>query len=206
MSADSRLTRRKVTVSLALSLLAGRAFGSSASAQERGKPLAAGDRITRLDRQMEDLRQALKIPGISAAIVKDRKLQWAKGFGSADTENKIPAAPETNYRIASLTKTFASTLLMQLVEGGKLDLDEPMAKYSPGFQQRFGRGPTVRHVFTPGFRVFAAPGCTTSISTGSGKRGCPKAMRSPGAPESRRQRPRSQGRPGVAAPVPQDRR
>jgi len=148
VSADSRLTRRKVTVSLALSLLAGRAFGSSASAQERGKPLAAGDRITRLERQMEDLRQALKIPGISAAIVKDRKLQWAKGFGSADTENKIPAAPETNYRIASLTKTFASTLLMQLVEGGKLDLDEPMAKYSPGFQQRFGRGPTVRHVFT----------------------------------------------------------
>ena len=50
MSVDPRLTRRKVTVSLALSLLAGRALGSSASAQERGKPLAAGDRITRLER------------------------------------------------------------------------------------------------------------------------------------------------------------
>ena len=148
MSVDPRLTRRKVTVSLALSLLAARALGSSASAQERGKPLAAGDRITRFERQLEDLRQALKIPGISAAIVKDRKLQWSKGFGSADTENKIPATPETNYRIASLTKTFASTLLMQLVERGKLDLDEPMAKYSPEFQRRFGRGPTVRHVVT----------------------------------------------------------
>jgi CubicO group peptidase (beta-lactamase class C family) len=38
---------------------------------------------------------------------------------------------------------------MQLVERGKLDLDEPMAKYSPEFRQRFGRGPiTVRHVLT----------------------------------------------------------
>jgi CubicO group peptidase (beta-lactamase class C family) len=148
VSIDPHLTRRKVTVSLALSLLAGRALGSSASAQEGGKPLAAGDRITRLERQLEDLRQALKIPGISAAIVRDRKLQWATGFGFADTENNIPATRQTNYRIASLTKTFASTLLMQLVERGKLDLDEPMAKYSPEFQQRFGRGPTVRHVFT----------------------------------------------------------
>src|SRR5688572_15531807 len=67
VSVDPRLTRRKVTVSLALSLLAGRALGSSASGQERGKLLAAGDRITRLERQLEDLRQTLKIPGISAA-------------------------------------------------------------------------------------------------------------------------------------------
>lgn len=64
MSVDPRLTRRKVTVSLALSLLAGRALGSSAFALERGKPLAAGDGITWLERQLEDLRQVLKIPGI----------------------------------------------------------------------------------------------------------------------------------------------
>ena len=108
-----------------------------------------GERIKRLERQLAELRQTLKIPGVSAAIVKDQKLLWAKGLGSADVENKIPATPETNYRIASLTKPFASTLLMQLVEQGKLDLDEPMAKYSPEFRQRFGRGPiTVRHVFT----------------------------------------------------------
>jgi CubicO group peptidase (beta-lactamase class C family) len=107
------------------------------------------ERIKRLEQQLEELRQTLKIPGVSAAIVKDGKLLWAKGIGFADVENKIPAAPETNYRIASLTKPFASTLLMQLVEQGKLDLDEPMAKYSPEFRQRFGgRSITVRHVFT----------------------------------------------------------
>ena len=135
--------------SLALSWLWGVARGAGVSAQEPGRASSVDARIKRLEQQLEDLRQALKIPGISAAIVKEQKLLWAKGIGFADVENKVPATPETNYRIASLTKPFASTLLMQLVEHGKLDLDEPMAKYSPEFRQRFGgRSTTVRHVFT----------------------------------------------------------
>jgi CubicO group peptidase (beta-lactamase class C family) len=143
------LTRREVTASLALSWLLGVARGSRASARECGRLPSVSEQIKRLERQLEELRLTLKIPGVSAAIVKDQMLLWAKGLGFADVENKIPAAPETNYRIASLTKPFASTLLMQLVEQGKLGLDEPMAKYSPEFRQRFGRGPiTVRHVFT----------------------------------------------------------
>ena len=135
--------------SLALSWLWGVVRAAGVSAQERGEVSSVDERIKRLERQLEDLRQTLKIPGVSAAIVKDQKLLWAKGIGFADVENKIPAAPETNYRIASLTKPFASTLLMQLVEQGKLGLDEPMAKYSPEFRQRFGgRSITVRHVLT----------------------------------------------------------
>jgi CubicO group peptidase (beta-lactamase class C family) len=108
-----------------------------------------GGRSVRLEKQLEELRTMLKIPGMSAAIVKDQKLLWAKGFGYADMEKQIPAKPETNYRIASLTKTFGSTLLMQLVEQGKLDLDESMSKFSPEFQKRFNNEAIkVRHVFT----------------------------------------------------------
>lgn len=107
------------------------------------------DRYSRFENQIEELRVKLKIPGISAVIVKDQKPIWMKGFGSADLENKIPATPETNYRIASLTKTFASTLLMQLVEQGKLDLNDPMSKFSAEFQKRFNNDSiTVRQVFT----------------------------------------------------------
>src|SRR5262245_23115697 len=81
---------------------------------------AAGDeklnqRLENLDKSIEELRAFLKIPGISAAVVKDQKLIWAKGFGQADRERVVAATPETPYRIASLTKTFASTLLLQLV-------------------------------------------------------------------------------------------
>jgi CubicO group peptidase (beta-lactamase class C family) len=86
-------------------------------------------RIARLETLLESLRQELKIPAYSAAIVKDQKVIWAKGFGYADIENKIPATEHTPYHLASLTKTFASTILMQLVQEGKIKLDDPVSKY-----------------------------------------------------------------------------
>ena len=91
-------------------------------------------RLARFEKQADELRTLLKIPGISAVIVKDQKVLWAKGFGFADFENRVPATPDTLYSIASLTKTFAATLVMQLVEQGKLDLDEPMSHYSTDFK------------------------------------------------------------------------
>ena len=86
-------------------------------------------RIARFETQLETLRQELKIPAYSAAIVKDQKVIWAKGFGFADLENKVPATEHTAYHLASLTKTFASTILMQLVHEGKIKLDDPVSKY-----------------------------------------------------------------------------
>ena len=86
-------------------------------------------RIARFETLLESLRQELKIPAYSAAIVKDQKVIWAKGFGYADIENKIPATEHTAYHLASLTKTFASTILMQLVQEGKIKLDDPVSKY-----------------------------------------------------------------------------
>lgn len=91
-------------------------------------------RLKRFERQVEDLRTLLKIPGMSAILIKGQKVLWAKGFGFADIENRIPAAPDTVYHIASLTKTFGATLVMQLVEQGKLNLDEPASYYSSDFK------------------------------------------------------------------------
>src|SRR6185503_9441974 len=85
--------------------------------------------IASFETQLESLRQELKIPAYSAAIVKDQKVIWAKGFGYADVENKIPATEHTAYHLASLTKTFASTIVMQLVQEGKIKLDDPVSKY-----------------------------------------------------------------------------
>src|SRR5215213_9959577 len=77
---------------------------------------SGAERIARLETVLESLRQELKIPAFSAAVVKDQKVLWAKGFGYADVEHKIPATENTPYHLASLTKTFASTILMQLVQ------------------------------------------------------------------------------------------
>jgi CubicO group peptidase (beta-lactamase class C family) len=104
------------------------------------------ERIARFETLLESLRQELKIPAYSAAIVKDQKVLWAKGFGYADVENKIPATEHTPYHLASLTKTFASTILMQLVQEGKIKLDDPISKY--GIALESGGVITVRHLLS----------------------------------------------------------
>jgi CubicO group peptidase (beta-lactamase class C family) len=86
-------------------------------------------RFAQLEQRLDSIRQELKIPAMSAAIVKDQKVVWSKGFGYADVENKIPATEHTSYHLASLTKTFASTIVMQLVQEGKVKLDDPVSKY-----------------------------------------------------------------------------
>lgn len=105
----------------------------SCVAQERATTAtaAAGDaaRLAELERLIEGWRQELKIPSLSAAVVKNQKVVWAKGFGFADPEKKIPATEHTPYHLASLTKTFASTVVMRLVQEGKISLDDPVSKY-----------------------------------------------------------------------------
>lgn len=99
----------------------------SANVKTPDSPDAA--RLARLERSLESLRQDLKIPALSAAVVKDQQVLWARGFGYADPEHKIPATEHTPYHLASLTKTFASTVVMRLVQEGKVGLDDPVSKY-----------------------------------------------------------------------------
>jgi CubicO group peptidase (beta-lactamase class C family) len=80
------------------------------------------------ERQVEADRNALKIPGLSIIVIQDGEVLWARGFGYADVEQRIPATPDTLYHIASLTKTFTAILVLQRVEQGKLDLDEPVSR------------------------------------------------------------------------------
>ena len=103
-------------------------------------------RIARLETLLESLRQELKIPAYSAAIVKNQKVLWARGFGYADVENKIPATEHTPYHLASLTKTFASTILLQLVQEGKVKLDDPVSKYGITLESKGVI--TVRHLLS----------------------------------------------------------
>ena len=70
------------------------------------------------------------IAGAAVSVAKDGKLFFAKGYGYADLENKIPVDPDqTVFAIGSLGKTFTWTAVMQLVEGGKLDLDADINNY-----------------------------------------------------------------------------
>ena len=79
--------------------------------------------------RLEKLRQEVRVPAFSAAIAQGDRIVWAKGFGMADREESRLATPETIYHVASLTKTFASTIILQLVEEGKIDLEAPVSRY-----------------------------------------------------------------------------
>ena len=123
---------------LILVSLANVSGGAQAQNQSKGISPQASSRdkkqIERFEKQVEELLAVLIIPGMSAVIVKNKKVLWAKGFGFADLEKRTPATPDTLYHIASLTKTFAATLIMGMVEREKLSLDEPVLKYSSDFK------------------------------------------------------------------------
>jgi len=85
--------------------------------------LASSDRLHTFEQKIENLHEELNIPGMSVAILQGQEIVFEQGFGYADVENKIPATENTPYHIASLTKPFAATLIMQLVEENKLNLD-----------------------------------------------------------------------------------
>jgi D-alanyl-D-alanine carboxypeptidase len=74
------------------------------------------------------------LPGIVVGVVADQQLVWATGFGYADVAAKRPMTPATKFRMASHSKLFTATAIMQLREQGKLRLDDPVSKYLPWFQ------------------------------------------------------------------------
>lgn len=70
-------------------------------------------------------------PGLSIGIICDGQLIWAKGYGYADIGHTIPAAASTLYRVASVTKLFTATAVLQLRDAGRFHLDDPIARYLP---------------------------------------------------------------------------
>ncbi len=73
-------------------------------------------------------------PGIAVGIVYDQDLVWSAGFGYADLQQGTPMTSRTLFRIASITKLFTCTGIMQLRDQGKLRLDDPVQKYLPWFK------------------------------------------------------------------------
>jgi CubicO group peptidase (beta-lactamase class C family) len=69
--------------------------------------------------------------GVGAAIVIDKQVVWAKGYGFADRQRAVPFTPDTVMNIGSISKTFTGVALMQAVEEGKLSLDADINGYLP---------------------------------------------------------------------------
>lgn len=92
------------------------------------------------------------LPGLAVGVVHRQEVVWAQGFGFADLARQSPATPQTIYRIASITKLFTATAVLQLRDAGKLQLDDPVHKHLPWFviQNAHEDTPviTIRHLLT----------------------------------------------------------
>jgi len=71
--------------------------------------------------------------GMSVAVVRGRDTLVLKGYGKADMELDVPMPADAVYEIGSVTKQFTAAAILQLMEQGKLSLDDELAKYVPAF-------------------------------------------------------------------------
>src|SRR4051812_49029962 len=99
-------------------------------------PLAASAQITpdtekAIDAMVAQQLAASGEPSVSIAVAVDGKLAYAKAFGNAQLNPKLPATAQMRYKIGSVSKQFVAAAVLLLVEDGKLSLDDKVAKFFP---------------------------------------------------------------------------
>jgi CubicO group peptidase (beta-lactamase class C family) len=99
-----------------------------------------------LQHELESLRVRLRIPGMSAAVAEGGRVTWARGFGMANRERAVRAGPNTMYHLASTTKPYGSTVILQLVEEGRFGLDDPVSRF--GISMERSAPVRVRHLLS----------------------------------------------------------
>ena len=117
-----------------LSMIALGAISSVGAARaQEGAPLAdplpqlTPDRVYALDLSMESILQEFGIPGLAIGIVENGEPVYIRGFGVRDKKTDEPVNAHTLFHVASITKTFTATAIMQLAERDQLGLEDTIA-------------------------------------------------------------------------------
>ncbi len=121
---------RKVFLFLPIFILAA-AFLLNNAANAEG--LQAEPDLKKIDGYVERMMKECRIPGFSLAIVKGGKVLYTQGYGIADPTGRT-VTPATPFQVASVSKTFTALAVMQLVDAGRVSLDEPVRTYLPRFE------------------------------------------------------------------------
>jgi len=85
--------------------------------------------------------------GCAALVAKDGQVIYRKAFGLADLELNVPMKPDMVFRIGSITKQFTAIAILQLMEQGKLSLQDEITKYIPDYPMH-GHSITIEHLLT----------------------------------------------------------
>lgn len=101
---------------------------------------AAMAQVEKAEAEIQDIMKQLNVVGLSVAVVKKSDIIYTHSFGLKDIEKNIPLADKNIFRIASISKSFSATSVMQLVEAKKLSLDDDFSNLI-GFRVRNPRYP-----------------------------------------------------------------
>ncbi|OZB94418.1 serine hydrolase domain-containing protein [Paenibacillus sp. XY044] len=125
---------RKIMLVLLMTAVFTGAYTRLASAD----PKLEASREDQIDRFIETRMHQNRIPGLSVAIVHDSEVVYAKGYGQ--TGGGAAVTPDTPFPVASLSKSITALAVMQLVEAGKIRLDDKAADILPSFVMEDPRG------------------------------------------------------------------
>src|SRR5262245_57955309 len=98
-----------------------------------GASLAQDERFEEISALISAKMQEYRIPGVAFVVIKNGRIM-TRGIGVTNVDDPQSITPETIFPIASISKTFAATAIMKLVEEGRVDLNAPVRKYIPDFR------------------------------------------------------------------------
>ena len=101
---------------------------------------AADPALAPLDALMTGFVAEHAVPGAALAVARNGRLVYARGFGLADRDAKTPVAPDSLFRIASVSKPLTAAAVLKLVDRGKLGLDDPVLERMPALSRPKGTG------------------------------------------------------------------
>jgi CubicO group peptidase (beta-lactamase class C family) len=104
----------------------------------------------RLTQVISEIVERWEIPGLAVGVVQAGEIIYTQCFGVQSVETQVPITPQTSFCVASISKVFVATAIMQLVERGELHLEDPLVKYLPYFRLDDARGAqiTLRQVLS----------------------------------------------------------
>lgn len=144
---------KRLFICLVAGLLSLPTFGQPATTTDPDRMAKINAALPVIDKLYRDYAAQRNIPGLGFGVVVDGKLVYGKGVGFADLDTKRPATPQSQFRIASMTKSLTAMAIVKLRDEGKLRLDDPASLYVPELRQlkpitTDAPAITVRHLLT----------------------------------------------------------
>jgi CubicO group peptidase (beta-lactamase class C family) len=122
------MTRLSLAITLAVLFGATLAFAQQTSIH---RPDGTHLATSQIDATVNQLMESAHVTGVGIAIFQGGRIAYLKAYGLRDAEKNLPLTPDSVMTAASLSKSAFATVVMRLVQEGKLDLDKPISQYLP---------------------------------------------------------------------------